>query len=117
MRHNESILQRNCVAWFNLQYRRYAMLLFAVPNGARTSATQARILKAEGMTAGVADLILMVPRKGYHALCLEMKTLTGRQQPTQKAWQEAVEEQGYKYVIVRTFADFQKSIKGYLDDE
>lgn len=114
MRHNESQLQRVCVAWFNLQYRQYKGLLYAVPNGARTSATQGRILKAEGMTAGVADLILDIPAQGYHGLRLEMKTLTGRQSDSQKRWQELEESQGYKYVVVRTYEDFQNTIKGYL---
>lgn len=114
MRHIESKIQQTCVLWFRYQWREYTPLLWAVPNGARTSVTQARILKAEGMRAGVADLVLSVPAKGYHGLFIEMKTPQGRQSDTQKAFQKAVETQGYKYIIVRSFDCFKGEINDYL---
>lgn len=117
MRHVESHIQRNCVSWFRLAYRDLSRCIFAIPNGMRTSATQGRILKAEGMLAGVSDLILMVPCKGYHALCVELKTEKGRQSDSQKAFQKAVEAQGYKYIIVRSFDDFRKQVTEYLNYE
>jgi len=100
--------------WFRLQYPRLALNLFAVPNGGRRGKTEAAIMKAEGVTAGVADLILLVPSKGFHALCIEMKTPDGRQQPSQKAWQEAVEAQGCRYVICRSIGDFMREVNSYL---
>ena len=71
-------------------------------------------MKAEGTLAGVSDLILLYPSKGFHALCIEMKTEKGRQQPSQKIWQRAVEDAGYKYVICRSFEDFMEQINAYL---
>ena len=97
-----------------MQYPELALLLFAIPNGVATSATQGRILKAEGMVAGVADIILMVPNRQHHALCIEMKTAEGRQRPTQKAWQQAVEAHGYRYEVVRDFDSFYNLITEYL---
>lgn len=47
-RHEESHLQRQCVAWFRLQYPKLARLLFAVPNGGGRSKVEAGIMKAEG---------------------------------------------------------------------
>lgn len=91
-----------------------AMLLFAVPNGCRTTLTQARVAKAEGMLAGVADLILLVPAEPYHALCIEMKTPKGKQQPSQKVFQQNVEKVWYRYVICRSFDDFRREICAYL---
>ncbi len=85
-----------------------------MPNGGRRSAATGRILKAEGVVAGVADLILFVAHRGYHALCIEMKTDKGRQRDTQKAWQHDVEAQGYKYIICRSLDDFKKQVIGYL---
>lgn len=114
MKHVESHIQQACVRWFSLQWREYSPLLYAVPNGARTSESQARILKAEGMKAGVADLILSIPSKGYHGMFIEMKTPKGRQSDTQKTFQKAVEAQGYKYIIVRSFEDFRKEVNAYL---
>lgn len=117
MRHNESKLQQSCVRYFRLAFPKYAHLLFAVPNGVATTATQGRILKAEGMTAGVADLILLVPRKGYGALCLEMKTAKGIQRETQKIWQDECEKAGNKYEIVRSFDQFRDTITQYLGED
>lgn len=116
MRHEESRIQQVCVNWFRWSYQDLAANLIAVPNGYRTTATQARIAKAEGLTAGAADLILFVPGGKYHALAIEMKTATGRQQPSQKRWQEAVERFGYKYVVVRSLDDFILEIRDYLRD-
>lgn len=103
-----------CVKWFRYQYPRLATLLFAVPNGGRRDATTGRIMKAEGVVPGVADLLLLIPSGEYHGLCIEMKTEKGRQQDTQKLWQKRVEEQGYLYKIVRSFEEFKNLIEGYV---
>ena len=64
-RHQESDLQRSCVAWFRETYPAHALMLFAVPNGGGRSRIEASIMKGEGVTAGVADLILLEARGGY----------------------------------------------------
>lgn len=71
-------------------------------------------MKAEGVTAGVADLLFLYPAKGYHGLRIEMKTPDGKQQATQKAWQKAVEDAGYKYALCRSFEGFIDEINAYL---
>ena len=115
MQHEESILQRRCVAWFRLQHRDLAPLLFAVPNGGARSRVEAAIMKAEGVTAGVADLLLLVPRGGWSCLCIEMKTQKGRQTPEQKAWQEAATSKGGAlYVVCRSFEEFASYVHNYL---
>lgn len=67
-----------CVSWFRLKYPAIGKLLFAIPNGGARSRTEAAIMKAEGVTAGVADLILLIGRGGFNALCIEMKTTDRR---------------------------------------
>lgn len=115
MKHDESRIQAACVRWFNLQYPDYRGLLFAVPNGGARNAATGRILKAEGVVAGVADLILLVPIVGHNALCIEMKTEKGRQQASQKEWQEKVESVGAKYVICRSFEQFVVEVEDYIN--
>lgn len=114
MRHTESSLQKACVRWYRLQYPRLRSLLFAVPNGGARSAVTGAILKSEGVVAGVADLLLLVPSKDYHGLCIELKTAKGRQSARQKMWQDAVEAQGYRYALVRSFDEFRALINGYI---
>ena len=118
MRHIESRLQQACVRWARLQYPACRTLLFSVPNGVHTSSTQARIAYAEGLVAGVADLLLLHPSSDgqYFALAIEMKAgKSGRQSDHQKEWQQALESQGlYFYAVIRTFEEFQDLITNYL---
>ena len=126
MNQEEHNLQCACVKWFAYQHPELAGLLFAVPNGGARSKATAGKLKAEGVVAGVADLILLKPhfRKGVYfsdmipldayALCIEMKTKKGYQSPEQKAWQAKVEDMGYKYVVIRSLDDFINTIENYL---
>ena len=107
-------MQCACVRWFRLAHHKIASLLFAVPNGGARSAITGAILKAEGVTKGVADLLLLVPNSQFHGLCIEMKTKQGHQSPSQKEWQCAVEAQGYKYIVVRSLDQFMGDVTRYL---
>lgn len=113
-RHIESSIQRQCVAWFRLQYPRYALLLVANANGGKRSPIEAAIMKGEGVTAGVADLTLYLPNSEHHGLCIEMKTAKGRQSEHQKLWQKLVQGAGYRYEICRSLEDFQSLMSEYL---
>lgn len=112
----EHRIQCACVRWFNYQYPKLRGRLFAVPNGGRRDATTAAKLKAEGVVAGVADLILLKSNLNYGALLIEMKTLKGRQRDSQKAWQNIVcADSEYKYVVCRSFDDFKREVDDYLN--
>lgn len=115
-RHQESELQRECVKWFRAMYPEDALMLFAVPNGGGRSRIEAGIMKAEGVTAGVADLLLLEARGGYGSLCIEMKTRdkASKQRPSQKAWQDASERAGNRYVVVRSFEAFRALVSEYM---
>lgn len=111
----EHRIQTACVRWFRLKYPHLSPRLFAVPNGGRRDGVTGARLKAEGVLAGVADLILLVPNAGYHALLIEMKTPKGRQSESQKAWQQEVCAEGeYKYVVCRSLDDFIREVDVYL---
>ena len=118
-RDEEHQIQCACVKWFNLQYPEYRGLLFAVPNGGARSKATAGKLKAEGVVAGVADLILLIPmvirtnlgKRIWHGLCIELKTPQGRQSKEQRQWQHKVEGMGYEYTICRSFDDFKYKLE------
>lgn len=112
--HEESRIQQSCVRWFRMQYPRHARLLFAVPNGGGRSRTEAAIMKGEGVTAGVADMLLLVPSGEWPYLCIEMKTAAGRQSPAQREWQAEVEAVGGRYAVCRSLGDFMSLINDYL---
>lgn len=113
-RYLESHIQQKCVEWFRLQYKDLRPLLFSVPNGGKRDRITAVIMTKEGIVAGVSDLLFLYPSRGYHGLCIEMKTKEGVQSEHQKEWQAAVEQQGYKYVICRNFPQFYNLIRFWL---
>ena len=90
--------------------------LFAVPNGGRRDAVTGAKLKAEGVKPGVPDLVLPVPRGGYHGLWIEMKTEDGRMTPEQKEWQGFLRAQGYRADMCRGSREAAQMLLGYLDE-
>ena len=122
----ESSLQAACVQWFRLQHPSLRPLYLSIPNGVPLGTASAAQFIREGLTAGAADTILLVPASGYHGLCIEFKIAVdewhgGRrttrktyQTPEQKRWQEAVEARGYRYEVVRTFDEFRRLVTDYL---
>lgn len=110
----EHNIQRIFVQWFRLQYRQYAPLCFAVPNGGARNTLEAARLKAEGVRAGVADILICVPRGGYGCLGLEFKTARGRQSDAQKAWQAAFEQAGNMYAVVRSVGEAADVVRKYM---
>lgn len=114
--HPEHDLQVACVAWFRAQYPNDAAMLFAVPNGGKRRKVEATLLKAEGVIAGVADLILLEARGGYGALCIETKTRRkgSGQSDRQKAWQLEAARHGNKYVVIRDLAEFCRVVAAYM---
>lgn len=112
----EHRIQTAMVGWFRMQYPKMQHNLFAVPNGGRRDAITGTILKAEGVLAGVADLILLKSNRNYGALLIETKTRKGKQRDTQKEWESKITKDGYKYVIVRSLDDFMREVKSYLMD-
>lgn len=74
-------------------------------------------MKAEGVTAGVSDILFLFPSHGYHGLCIEMKTEKGRLSPEQKQWKKKVETQGYKHAVCRSLDAFIETVNEYLHQE
>ena len=116
-RDEEHRLQSACVRWFRIKFPQMAHNLFAVPNGGRRDKATGGRLKAEGVLAGVADLILLKANANYHGLLIEMKTKSGRQSDSQKEWQRLIEQDGYKYTVCRSLDEFQMEVSLYLDDK
>lgn len=63
-------------------------------------------MKYEGAVRGVADLILLIPKKGWASLCIEMKTPKGTQSEHQRTWQTEAERYQNKYVICHSLQEF-----------
>lgn len=111
---SESKIQHSCLTWFRHQYPNLALLLFAVPNGGRRDAKTGARMKYEGVLRGVSDLILLIPKKGYASLCIEMKTPKGEQSEEQIKWQREAEKYRNRYVVCHSIEEFMKEVNDYL---
>jgi len=89
-------------------------LLFAVPNGGSRNIIEATNLKKQGVTRGVADVILLVPKKGFASLCIEFKSKSGKQSEEQKEFQRQAENCKNKYVIARSATQAIEELRTYL---
>ena len=88
--------------------------MFAVPNGGRRDAKTGARMKYEGVVKGVADLILLVPKKGFASLCIEMKTPKGTQSEHQITWKREAETYRNKYVVCHSLQEFMNEVNAYL---
>lgn len=110
MREEEHNIQIACVNWFRYQYPRY--VIFAVPNGGWRNSIVAAKLKAEGVLAGVADLIIVALNK---IVFIEMKKENGRQSESQKHFEEQVKRLGHEYYVCHGFDEFRAVCKASLE--
>jgi hypothetical protein len=130
-RHIESDTQKAFIKWFDFQYPKLSILLFASSNGRHGGGKTIKIKgkdipisainsKQEGQRKGVADLFLSIPKitrsekDRRHGLYIETKTQDGKQSKEQIEFQKAVENQGYQYTICRSVEEFIKTINKYL---
>lgn len=114
---SESQIQKDCVKWFRSRYQEIEPLFFAVANGGARNAWTAKIMKDEGVRAGVADLILLIPRHGFACLCIEMKTPDGKQSDNQKVFEKMCKQYRNKYVVCHSLPEFQEVVMEYLEDK
>ena len=113
----ESQIQKDFVRWFRARYESIEPLFFAVGNGGARNVWTAKIMKDEGVRAGVADLILLIPRHGFAGLLVEMKTPDGKQSDSQKTFERLATQYKYKYVVVRDLPTFQQLMMWYIEDK
>lgn len=112
MKQLEHKLQCACVRWLRLQHPN--VLCFAIPNGGARSALTGAMLKAEGVVAGVPDLMIAMPKNGYAGLFVEMKVKPNRPSREQKEIISKLEDAGYKVAFCYAFEEFVKIVTEYL---
>lgn len=113
----EGRVQAECVKIAWNEYPETRGLYYAVPNeNSRENSNSATgaIRKSMGVLAGVADTQLAMARGGYFGLYIEFKSEIGKQRKEQVEFQQRVEQQGYKYVVVRSVEEWRKEWDEYL---
>ena len=123
-RHLEAQHQRALIQWAQIarlpaapDIEPDAMLadyLFAIPNGGKRDAREAALMKAEGVKAGVSDLMLPIARHGAHGLWVEMKAGDGSENSNQRAWRRRMALAGYRAVVCRGWMEAREALTEYL---
>lgn len=120
---SESASQTSCVRWFRTVYPKLWRHIFSIPNGAKIGGhvtkrgfpVMAAILKGEGMTEGVADLMLALPRSGFHGLFIEMKTPVGSLSADQREFLESMSSEEYAVAVFKSQSEFERDVVAYLE--
>jgi hypothetical protein len=106
--------QKMLFRWAN--FHPMLKLMFAIPNGTRTTPWIARRMKEEGLKAGVPDIFLPIPVYPWHGLFIELKRADGGTvRPIQKAWLKALGELDYHCCIANGFEEAKTIIINYIE--
>ena len=110
----EHELQKAFFEWLHLTYPLINKVTFAVPNGVRCSQMQAMKLKAEGLKAGMPDVMMAKPNDTYSGLFIEFKIKPNKPSEIQTEKMLNLTENGYKCVLVYDIDDAMNVVKEYL---
>lgn len=109
--------QAALIAEIKLRYPAVYSLIFHVPNGGHRLKAVAAKLKAQGVKAGVPDLILPMARGGFFGLYIEFKAAPPNDadvSDSQHGFIQALNEQGYLAVVCRGHFDAMEALRAYL---
>lgn len=99
-----------------LRYPEVFELIYHVPNGGHRQKAVAAKLKAQGVKAGIPDLVLPMARGGFFGLYIEFKA-TVEPAPvsaSQKDCMRRLNAQGYLAIVCRGQFDAMEQLRAYL---
>lgn len=114
---SEHSIQVSVIQWWFYACHRWGLpffALFAIPNGGARHPAVAGKLKAEGVRAGIPDLMLAVPVVECSGLFIEMKSARGNLSPDQRLVASYLRDQGYRVAVCRTLEEAIDTIKHHL---
>lgn len=107
---SERAIQRAIVQYLTVALPR-TVKFFSTLNGLHTSKAQAGKAKAEGMTPGVPDIVLV--RQGGSVAFMEVKTPQGRLSPAQVAFFDWCVANGVEAAVVRSIDDARAALNAW----
>jgi len=113
----EGMEQAALFRWLQVRHPVAAALAYHVPNGGHRVKAVAAKLKAQGVKAGVSDIVLPMARGGFFGLYIEFKAAAPHSavvSETQRAFLHDVQQQGYKGVVCRGMDEAMKVFEAYL---
>jgi hypothetical protein len=110
----ETVLQKSCVRYFDVQYGEYKLNLIKIDNEGKRSKAAGGIAKACGLRKGAADMILAVSNGKYHGLFIEFKSQDGVLKVEQTEFGNAVCKLNYNYVVIKDVDEFIRLIDNWM---
>jgi hypothetical protein len=87
--------------------------IVSVPNAGKRSFIAAAKLKAEGMTAGIPDLMVLFPIDQGAIAWLEMKTRSGSLSTVQLGFKAWCERSGHRWAMARSVDEALDVLRGW----
>ncbi|EPA95271.1 VRR-NUC domain-containing protein [Pseudomonas sp. G5(2012)] len=113
----EGLEQSALMAELRARMPEVADLIFHVPNGGHRVKAVAAKLKAQGVKAGIPDLVLPMARGGFFGLYIEFKATPPYDAAISDSQHERIRKlnaQGYLAVVCRGHFDTMEQIRAYL---
>lgn len=89
-------------------------MIFAIPNGMKTTIGVARKSVKSGLKKGVPDLFFAVALGGYNGLFIELKVGKNKTSKNQNEWITKLKAQGYKCEVCYGWEVAAKVVEEYL---
>lgn len=99
---HEARMQKAFFKWLFYTHREVRRVSFAIPNGGGRDIREAVSMKHAGLTPGVPDIMIAVPRGTFAGLFIEFKILPNRPTILQFEMMDNLSQQGYKCVVCYT---------------
>jgi hypothetical protein len=133
MKREEHNIQAGVFEWIEYQQHPAFKNIFAIPNGGSRNEKEGENLRKEGVRAGVWDVFMAYPSRGFHGLFLEHKT--GKNELTkdkpiyykhshtevryiregQVTWGRRLTDAGYCCKVSRSIPQSVEILKWYLE--
>lgn len=113
----EGLEQAALITELRIRMPEVADLIYHVPNGGHRVKKVAADLKAQGVMAGIPDLVLTMARGGYFGLYIEFKATPPNDAAISASQHERIRklnDQGYLAVVCRGHFDAMEQIRAYL---
>lgn len=112
---SESKLQEAVSHYLQVSYGN--LLFFHTPNGGFRYKKQAKNFKAQGVKAGIPDIMIIKARGDYHGFACELKV--GKNKPTiiQLAVMEQLKQEGWRVHVAYSLAEFSRLFSEYMGDD
>lgn len=85
-----------------------------IPNQGKRSYKTANLFKSMGMKAGIPDLFIAYPSRGYHGAWIELKSQKGKLSEHQRDFLELMKSQNYFTSVCYSFDEAIEAILTYL---